>query len=200
MRWRKKDAGYFPSTYRVVRWIGLKREQDSLRSGDSWTAHVGGRRIRFPSPPSQAAGAGPQRSRRVCMRSIRDDGCSDLVFEGAWRGRGTDQDGGVSPAMKRAVFVTGATAVGVAWLLTYKVTPHSLGVAGALPPSPSSSDNPSASPSPSPTPAGVSGTFTGSDFPNRFGDVVVRLVISDGRITDVQAVQLPNDRQRSAYI
>lgn len=102
--------------------------------------------------------------------------------------------------MKRAVFVTGATAVGVAWLLTYKITPHSLGVAGALPPSPSSSDNPSASPSPSPTPAGVSGTFTGSDFPNRFGDVVVRLVISDGRITDVQAVQLPNDRQRSAYI
>jgi uncharacterized protein with FMN-binding domain len=46
----------------------------------------------------------------------------------------------------------------------------------------------------------VSGTFTGSDFSNRFGDVVVRLVISDGRITDVQAVQLPNDRQRSAYI
>lgn len=57
------------------------------------------------------------------------------------------------------------------------------------------------SPSPSPGPAGVAdGTFTGSDFPNRFGDVQVRVVITGGRITDVQAVQLPSDRARSAYI
>jgi uncharacterized protein with FMN-binding domain len=58
----------------------------------------------------------------------------------------------------------------------------------------------SATPKASPTPAGLSGTFTGSDFPNRFGDVAVRVVVANGKITDVQAVQLPSDRARSAYI
>jgi uncharacterized protein with FMN-binding domain len=36
--------------------------------------------------------------------------------------------------------------------------------------------------------------------PNRFGDVQVRVVITDGRITDVQALVLPTDRAQSAYI
>jgi uncharacterized protein with FMN-binding domain len=48
--------------------------------------------------------------------------------------------------------------------------------------------------------AAAGGSFTGSDFPNRFGDVVVRVVITNGHITDVQSVQLPSDRARSAYI
>jgi uncharacterized protein with FMN-binding domain len=112
--------------------------------------------------------------------------------------------------MKRAFIVTGATVVGVAWLLTYKITPQHLGPVANVPPTPNSSNpspapsaSPLATPSPSPTPsapAAVSGTFTGSDFPNRFGDVVVRVVITSGRITDVQAVQLPTDRAESAYI
>jgi uncharacterized protein with FMN-binding domain len=112
--------------------------------------------------------------------------------------------------MKRAAIVTGATVVGVAWLLTYKITPQHLGAVANVPATPNSgnaSPTPSASslatPSPSPTPsapAAVNGTFTGSDSPNRFGDVVVRVVITDGRITDVQAVQLPTDRAESAYI
>jgi uncharacterized protein with FMN-binding domain len=46
----------------------------------------------------------------------------------------------------------------------------------------------------------MNGTFTGTDVPNRFGDVQVRVVISNGRITDVQAVRLPTDRAESAYI
>jgi uncharacterized protein with FMN-binding domain len=122
--------------------------------------------------------------------------------------------------MKRAVIVTGATVVGVAWLLSYKITPQHLGPVANVPPTPNSSNTsptpsasplatpsppptPLATPSPSPTPsapAAVNGTFTGSDFPNRFGDVVVRVVITNGRITDVQAVQLPTDRAESAYI
>jgi uncharacterized protein with FMN-binding domain len=122
--------------------------------------------------------------------------------------------------MKRAAIVTGATVVGVAWLLTYKITPQHLGPLADVRPTPNSgnasptpsaspmgtpspSATPLATPSPSPTPsapAAVNGTFTGSDVPNRFGDVVVRVVITDGRITDVQAVQLPTDRAESAYI
>jgi uncharacterized protein with FMN-binding domain len=115
--------------------------------------------------------------------------------------------------MKRATIVTGVTVVGVAWLLNYKVTPHQLSALApvsptqgpSIPASPSSSPSmtPSAtartSPSPSPSTA-PSGTFTGADFPNRFGDVQVRIVVSNGRITDVQAVQLPSDRAESAYI
>jgi uncharacterized protein with FMN-binding domain len=36
--------------------------------------------------------------------------------------------------------------------------------------------------------------------PNRFGDVQVRVVITNGKITDVQAVVLPTDRSYSAYV
>jgi uncharacterized protein with FMN-binding domain len=122
--------------------------------------------------------------------------------------------------MKRAAIVTGMTIVGVAWILSYKIAPHQLGAVAAVPPTPeagnsatspsasplttpSPSATPLATPPPSPTPSPpppLSGTFTGSDAPNRFGDVVVRVVITNGHITDVQAVQLPTDRQESAYI
>ncbi len=107
--------------------------------------------------------------------------------------------------------------VGVAWIAAYKVAAPPSGLTASLPapspspdqasPSPTASPSalpsgqPVASPAPSPSPAGVAnGTFTGSDFPNRFGDVQVKVVIANGRITDVQAVQLPFDRARSAYI
>jgi uncharacterized protein with FMN-binding domain len=123
--------------------------------------------------------------------------------------------------MKRAVAVTGLTLAGVVWLLTYKISPPHLGaLAGSLPtpdasPSPSPSPSTSASPkptatpsvaprptpSPSPSPqAATAGTFTGVDVPNRFGDVQVRVIITNGRITDVQALRLPSDRAESAYI
>jgi uncharacterized protein with FMN-binding domain len=116
--------------------------------------------------------------------------------------------------MKRSVAVTGAAFVGAAWLFSYKVTPHPPAVASLSPSppptqspvEPSSSPSgggqtPKPSPSPSPTPsAAVTGSFTGSDVPNRFGDVKVRVIITNGHITDVQALQLPNDREQSAYI
>jgi uncharacterized protein with FMN-binding domain len=95
----------------------------------------------------------------------------------------------------------------VAWIVSYKVTPHSVGVASAAPtPPPSSSHGgsvatgPAPSPTPTPATAGITGSFTGSDVPNRFGDVQVRVVVRGGHITDVQAVQLPSDRAQSAYI
>jgi uncharacterized protein with FMN-binding domain len=118
--------------------------------------------------------------------------------------------------MKRATIATGMTVVGVAWLLSYKVAPHQLSAFSPSAPTnapgnpasplaspsaiPTASVSPSPTPPPSPSPAALNGTFTGSDFPNRFGDVQVRVVISNGRITDVQAVQLPTDRAESAYI
>ena len=121
--------------------------------------------------------------------------------------------------MKRSTIVTGVTVVGVAWLLNYKVTAHQLTAIAPVSPTPtvgnsaspstspsampSPSATPATTPSPSPSPSGsavLNGTFTGADFPNRFGDVQVRVVISNKHITDVQAVRLPTDRAQSAYI
>jgi uncharacterized protein with FMN-binding domain len=60
---------------------------------------------------------------------------------------------------------------------------------------------PGPTPTPTATAAGLrDGTYTGSDFPNQYGDVQVRITVSAGKISDVQAVQLPQDRQRSAEI
>jgi uncharacterized protein with FMN-binding domain len=100
--------------------------------------------------------------------------------------------------MKRAAIVTGATILGVAWILNYKIAPQQSGAALASP-----SAAPTATPQPSVTPSApvaANGAFTGSDVPNRFGDVVVRVVITNGHVTDVQAVRLPSDRAQSAYI
>ena len=120
--------------------------------------------------------------------------------------------------MKRATIVTGVTVVGVAWLLNYRVAPHQLTALTPASPtqgpgnpagpstsptaaaSPAITPSPTPTPSPSPSPTALNGTFTGADFPNRFGDVQVRIVITNGHITDVQAVQLPTDRAESAYI
>lgn len=109
--------------------------------------------------------------------------------------------------MRRAAIVTGFTVVGAAWLLTYKTTAQPTGLAGApsSPPDqasgqPSPPIPPDSSPSAAPPKQGASGTFTGQDVPNRFGDVQVQVVVSNGRITAVKALQLPSDRAQSAYI
>ena len=99
--------------------------------------------------------------------------------------------------MRRAMIVTGAAVVGVAWIANYKIATHTAGIAAPPPESPTAT--PAATPSATSSGA-ASGTFLGSDVPNRFGDVQVRVVVRDGHITDVQPVQMPFDRERSAYI
>lgn len=87
-------------------------------------------------------------------------------------------------------------------------TPTSQPTPSASPPDPtptlasvSATPQPTTSATPSPSPSGLKdGSYTGQDVPNDFGDVQVQVVISGGRITDVQSVQLPYDRQRSAEI
>lgn len=83
------------------------------------------------------------------------------------------------------------------------------GTSGAQPAgSPGSSGDGSevaAGPSPTSTPsdgapAFKDGDYTGQDVSMRFGDVQVKLTISGGRITDVEALQMPFDRQRSQAI
>jgi uncharacterized protein with FMN-binding domain len=75
---------------------------------------------------------------------------------------------------------------------------------------PSSSDAPTAAPgrtaaptaTPKPTSGGAlaSGTVTGPVVQTQFGPVQVQVTLANGKITNVTALQLPSDRQRSAYI
>jgi uncharacterized protein with FMN-binding domain len=110
----------------------------------------------------------------------------------------------------RAAVAIVATAIAVVLLFSFKTpaqarpkTPAA-DVSQASPtPSASPSVSDSSAPTPSPSPTGPTykdGQYTGQDFPNQFGDTQVKITISGGRITDVQAVQLPFDRPRSAEI
>lgn len=78
--------------------------------------------------------------------------------------------------------------------------------ASGNPVGPSSSIAPSTSASPS-TPTATakpgtspSGSFTGSSVSTQYGNVQVQIVVADGKITDVKALQLTNDGGRSVQI
>ena len=108
--------------------------------------------------------------------------------------------------MRRAVIAITGTIAGLFALLGYKsgAPPHRLTTGTSPVPDTAAPTGAGTAPETTPTtarPKATGGrTVEGTDFPNRFGDVQVRLVITNGRITDVQAVQLPNDRPRSAEI
>jgi uncharacterized protein with FMN-binding domain len=110
----------------------------------------------------------------------------------------------------RAAVALVATALGVVLLFSFKTpaqarprTPAA-DVAQATPTpsaSPSGSSSPAATPTPTPSgPTYKDGQFTGQDIQTRYGDVQVKITVSGGRITDIQPVLMPFDRQRSAEI
>ena len=115
----------------------------------------------------------------------------------------------------RAVVTLLATVVVLVLLVSFRTPPStSLGVLPPLRPSASSSAQPTSAPTPTAsgappagpptaTPSGTglkNGNFTGQDYPNFYGDVQVKLVVSGGKVTDVVALQYPTDRPQSAYI
>jgi len=113
----------------------------------------------------------------------------------------------------RGTLAVVATVICIALMASFK-TPnvtntHPAGqpvAVGSPPPSSdstSSSSDTSSSSSSSSTSSGSGlrdGSYDGQDFPNEFGDVQVRVVVKGGRITDVQPLQMPSDRERSALI
>ncbi len=117
----------------------------------------------------------------------------------------------------RAAVAIMATIVGVFLLFSFQTpatpassrlsvvgpapTPTASRRGGPTPTPPGASPTGSASATPTPVAAGYrDGSFTGQDAPNQYGDVQVRVTIAAGKITDVQALTLPSDRQRSAEI
>ena len=122
----------------------------------------------------------------------------------------------------RAAVAIVATAIAVVLLFSFKTPAQArprtpVADLAQATPTPSASPTPSDSSAPTPTPSDTSaptptptpssagptykdGQYTGQDFPNQFGDTQVKVTISGGRITNIQPLQLPFDRQRSAEI
>jgi uncharacterized protein with FMN-binding domain len=113
--------------------------------------------------------------------------------------------------MRRVLPVVIATFGVLGLLASFHSSP---GTATRLPTGRVSSNRPSASapppqgPSPSTTPPSIPDATTGSAprqidgsvVSNRYGDVQVRITVEGGRLVDVKALQLPQDRERSAEI
>jgi uncharacterized protein with FMN-binding domain len=113
--------------------------------------------------------------------------------------------------MKRALATLAATVVGVYWVVTFKVTPVPNDVPVVSVPSPRASTPPGRTPPsaaratippiPSAGLVATGGTaFTGAVVETQFGPVQVQIAVSSGTVVDVEAVQLPSDRARSARI
>ncbi|HVS07981.1 MAG TPA: FMN-binding protein [Candidatus Dormibacteraeota bacterium] len=110
----------------------------------------------------------------------------------------------------RAAVAIVATGIAVVLLFSFKTPaqarpriPAADVSQASLTPTASATPSDSSAPTPTPSPTGATykdGQYTGQDFPNQFGDTQVKVTIVGGRITDVQALQLPFDRQRSAEI
>lgn len=123
--------------------------------------------------------------------------------------------------MKRVVPVLVATILGLGLLATFKTSPgaSTKSIASRLPkstpttaPPPSSAQTSPRQGSSTPTSPQISPqtttpstssntrTVTGDDEPNRYGDVQVQVTVRGNKLVDVEAVQLPTDRPRSAEI
>ena len=107
----------------------------------------------------------------------------------------------------RAAVAIVATALAVVLLFSFKTPAQSRPRApsadvsqGGATPSPSPTDSSAPSPSPSVGSGLKDGVYTGQDILTQFGDVQVKITISGGKITDVQPLQMPFDRPRSAEI
>lgn len=115
--------------------------------------------------------------------------------------------------MRRAITALVSTAAALVLLFAYRPEVRQLAAPGPAPstsptgggaaptPTPSAAPTDGGTPAtPTPAPQAASGTFTGADVMTPYGDVRVKVVVSAGRLSDVQAVALPSDRSRSQMI
>lgn len=112
--------------------------------------------------------------------------------------------------MRRAAPALVTTLFGVGLLASFHTSTGATAAPSpaAAPPSPTVGTTPAAgappstgsTTAPSTSAAGARRTVDGPDVTNRFGDVQVRVTVQGNQIIDVQALSLPNDRERSAEI
>ena len=105
--------------------------------------------------------------------------------------------------MRRALPVLLATVAVLVLLANFHTTSTTSSRSIAAP---ASTRPPASAPPPQPgattttVPAGTRVSSDGPTVTNRFGDVQVRVTVTGNRLTDVEALKLPQDRERSAYI
>ena len=110
--------------------------------------------------------------------------------------------------MRRALAAFATTVIGVYWVVTFKVSAEPIDVPVVSVPSPRVTTAPGRTAQPTaratnpPATGGTTGgtAFTGPTVETLFGPVQVQIALSGGKILDVQALQLPSDRSRSARI
>ena len=107
--------------------------------------------------------------------------------------------------MRRTIPVLTATAGGLVLLANFHTSPAApastaaTGTTATPPPTSPTSSSPSSSTTTT-TSASETRVVDGPVASNEYGDVQVRVTMQGGRIVDVQALQLPEDRSRSASI
>jgi uncharacterized protein with FMN-binding domain len=94
--------------------------------------------------------------------------------------------------VRRAPIVLSATVAGVAAVLSFEPRAPSLPATGASPPAAGGKAASSAS--------GGARTATGDVIPTQYGNAQVRVTVSGGRITSVQALQLQGNDPKSVQI
>ncbi len=114
--------------------------------------------------------------------------------------------------MRRAIPAAAITVVGLAALASFRSTapvvtnsaaahtPTSTPTPTTTTPAAGAAPPPSGTRTTAPSTASSTRTVTGDVFDNRFGPVQVRVTLSGHQILAVDAVQLPSDHPRSAYI
>lgn len=113
--------------------------------------------------------------------------------------------------MRRIALIFAATVSVVVLLFSYRTSTHPDALAatgsrtgvpvGTAVPNPSSTAPAAPGSTPSATSStGVSGSYDGGAVDTRYGPVQVRITLSGGKITDAQALQVPNESGRDVEI
>jgi len=99
--------------------------------------------------------------------------------------------------MRRAPIVLTATAAGLAAVLSFR--PHQPSLSAAASPAPAQTPPPAASATATRTPSGTR-TATGDVEPTQYGNAQVRVTVSGGKITRIEALQLQGNDPKSVAI
>jgi uncharacterized protein with FMN-binding domain len=99
--------------------------------------------------------------------------------------------------MRRAPIVLTATAAGLAAVLSFK--PHQPSLSQAASPAPTSTATPAATATATST-STATRTATGDVEPTQYGNAQVRVTVSGGKITKIEALQLQGNDPKSVMI
>ncbi|MBJ7330847.1 MAG: FMN-binding protein [Solirubrobacteraceae bacterium] len=102
--------------------------------------------------------------------------------------------------MRRAPFVLTGTVAGVAAVLAFKPHEPSLPSASASSPASSGTQSTQSTQSTSSSGSGASGTATGDAIDTQYGPAQVRVTVEDGKITNIEALQLQANEPKSQQI